>query len=540
MHKFLKLAALAAMALTCAAQTDWTTQVQNKPFADVREYRFTRTNGKGASGDLSVAGAVTVTVAPGPKGVAGTNTNHYVYISGGAGAAEAVLLTGGTCDGTGQASCTLEITTANVHTGAWAITSASSGVKEAVAAVGESGTVVLPRATLNVYAPLVVPTAISLIGQGYSTGAISGTILSCAAAADPCLVVADGLGSASGQGFGIHSGYRLRGPGAGTGLWLGGDPAGVFADAGWFGSFTRFENLYVDNFATALNLQNTNFNVFRDCAFNGLTRALLIPSTASALGMQPMEFYGCLLTVPSGAAVQMDFSGFDTTSLQFFGGQVAGTITGAAVDWHSYGTHYEPNNANDPVVDISASGQVQIDGGLISTHGAATPYQIRMSGAGAYTLSVRDTRIQCDAGTTVPTFIDFSSDLGGSLTLKNVSIAAAGTFTEMYTLGGTALNYFLLSVDLNAYTRGRTAAAAATTVFPSGNFPHAGTVSITGATVGGGGITAVAGLLYGQTGVLVTANAQTFTAGATIGNTITTTPGVPYTYYFDGAQIWLK
>lgn len=39
-----------------AQQTDWVTQIRNKPFVDAREYAFTRTNGKGATGNLAAAG----------------------------------------------------------------------------------------------------------------------------------------------------------------------------------------------------------------------------------------------------------------------------------------------------------------------------------------------------------------------------------------------------------------------------------------------------------------------------------------------------
>ncbi len=164
MHKFLKLAALAAMALTCAAQTDWTTQVQNKPFADVREYRFTRTNGKGATGDLSSAGANTVTVTPCPKGVAGANTNHYVRISGGVGAAEAVVITGGTCT-SGAATGTLGFTTANAHTGAWTVTSATSGIQEALNAA-PTKRIVIPAGNHQIFAEIYIGTGATIEGEG--------------------------------------------------------------------------------------------------------------------------------------------------------------------------------------------------------------------------------------------------------------------------------------------------------------------------------------------------------------------------------------
>ena len=151
-----------------AQQVDWTSQIRNKPFADAREYRFTRTNGKGASGDLSSAGANSATLTSCPVGVAGANTNHYVYISGGAGTAEAVLITGGTCT-SGAATGTLEFTTANTHTGAWAVTSATAGIQETINAVGSRGRIAIPEGAHSMYAPIYITD--SLVLEGASTEA---------------------------------------------------------------------------------------------------------------------------------------------------------------------------------------------------------------------------------------------------------------------------------------------------------------------------------------------------------------------------------
>jgi hypothetical protein len=91
------------------------------------------------SDDLSVAGSKTIHLAPCPAGIdVSGNTNHQysVYISAGTGTAEAVPVTGGTCT-SGGASGTIVVTTANSHTGAYAVGSASTGLAEAV---NDSGT----------------------------------------------------------------------------------------------------------------------------------------------------------------------------------------------------------------------------------------------------------------------------------------------------------------------------------------------------------------------------------------------------------------
>ena len=82
--------------------------------------------------DLSTAGAKTVNLASCPAGVTGSEPQYYVYISG-TGTAEAVLVTGGTCTGSGAAG-TLQFTTVNAHAAGYVVGSASGGLQEAVIA----------------------------------------------------------------------------------------------------------------------------------------------------------------------------------------------------------------------------------------------------------------------------------------------------------------------------------------------------------------------------------------------------------------------
>ena len=112
------------------------------------EYDWTRTPG----GSVSV-GANTVTLTTCPLGVAGTNADHYVYLSGGTGTAESVLITGGTCT-SGAATGTITFTAANTHTGAWTVSSASTGLQEAIYSVADGAkvAVVAPEGAYNIYA----------------------------------------------------------------------------------------------------------------------------------------------------------------------------------------------------------------------------------------------------------------------------------------------------------------------------------------------------------------------------------------------------
>ena len=488
-------------------------------------------------GGSLVVGSNTIALNPVPPGVNGSDGQHYLYISGGLGTAEAVLITGGTAV-SDSSSGTVSFTCANTHSGAWSISSASGGIKEASVS-NPSGTIYIPAGTINIRATLVLPTTVSLIGQGASTAnpVTMGTILSCSASANPALVLADGSGSAAGQGIGYHSGYTLVSPGGtGSGLWLGGDPSNVFAPSAWFGSYIHFESV-VTNFVTGITVANGNFVVFSGGASNSITTALYIPSTND--GSQPLEFSNFLLSVSEGGnAVVMDWSGFVTCMVHFAGGQISGTITGAQVSWDSEGTHYEPNGAGR-IVNISANGshRFRASGGLMSVHGTGTlDAMVKVSGTGIYEVNLSDILIQADVGHTVTDFVSFTSSSGGTLIISGIEIQPAGTISRLYSTSGQLGLYVMHSKY--SVTQGVT--AAATTVFPESNYPTRGLIEIQGATVGGGGITAVSGLINGQTGILYSDNVQTFTAGATIGFTLTTVANAVYTYNFHSNVFWIK
>lgn len=106
-------------------------------------YSWTQSPG----GSLTSAIVNAVTLTPCPTGVAGTNPGHYVYLSGGVGAAEVVLITGGTCT-SGAASGTLTFTPANNHSGAWTIAAASGGIAEALCATTSGGSITAVTGTV--------------------------------------------------------------------------------------------------------------------------------------------------------------------------------------------------------------------------------------------------------------------------------------------------------------------------------------------------------------------------------------------------------
>jgi hypothetical protein len=121
-----------------------------------------------------IIGANVITLAPVPLGVNGTNQNHWLYISGGVGAAEPVLITGGTAV-SGAATGTVIVTCANAHSGAWTIRSATAGGQEAYYSNGGTGNlyIIFPSGQISIFGPLTVNAHGVHIG---GTGALVTTI----------------------------------------------------------------------------------------------------------------------------------------------------------------------------------------------------------------------------------------------------------------------------------------------------------------------------------------------------------------------------
>lgn len=96
-------------------------------------YNFAALPASLTGGTLTASAQATITFTsanPCPWGVNHDDVAHYLYVSGGSGTAEAVLITGGTAV-SGDSSGTITFTPANNHSGAYSIISATAGVAEA-------------------------------------------------------------------------------------------------------------------------------------------------------------------------------------------------------------------------------------------------------------------------------------------------------------------------------------------------------------------------------------------------------------------------
>ena len=143
------------------------------------------------STNLSAPGAKTVNLAACVAGVLASEPQYYVYVAG-TGTAEAVLVTGGSCQGDGQPG-TLQFTTANAHPAGYTVGSASSGIQEAVigarftptnpTGTSQSGKVVVPPGEFKAFARIS-------IRASNLTVDFSGSIVECWMV-DTCIFVGD-------------------------------------------------------------------------------------------------------------------------------------------------------------------------------------------------------------------------------------------------------------------------------------------------------------------------------------------------------------
>lgn len=147
-HKWIN--SISPVGLATKTQPSWI-DLNQTPFLLAAEYQFTQTPNVSLTGGVQA----TVSMAPCPLGVNGSDTAHYYYISGGTGTAEAVLGTAGSCI-SGATSGTLIFTPANSHTGLWTITANWGGVQEALNVGGANATVDCGSASFSIYAPLSI------------------------------------------------------------------------------------------------------------------------------------------------------------------------------------------------------------------------------------------------------------------------------------------------------------------------------------------------------------------------------------------------
>ena len=152
----------------------------NLPFAVSSNYIFSQS----PSGTLTAGTPATVTLAPVPSGVNGTDAYHYLYLGTCSGGAQAILITGGTAVA-GASSGTLTFTPTNSCTAGWTIGTATAGIQEAIqqncASYLGCG-ILVPSGVWTTYAPITffssssfLNSGITLFGMGQSSQLERGT-----------------------------------------------------------------------------------------------------------------------------------------------------------------------------------------------------------------------------------------------------------------------------------------------------------------------------------------------------------------------------
>jgi hypothetical protein len=203
-------------------------------------------------GGSLVVGNNTITLSPVPLGVNGSDANHYLYISGGTGAAEAVLITGGNAVA-GAASGTLTFTCANTHSGAWQIRTATAGMQEAIVSLGAGGGSVLVPTGLH---PVYATTTISVSGIRIQGAGNLNTQITTSMTSGPVFRT---LGALS---FTTIIDLQLTGPNTGSNFAI------TLADQAW----PLIQNMSISQFGQGISVTgSTQLGTFRNIVMNYIT-----------------------------------------------------------------------------------------------------------------------------------------------------------------------------------------------------------------------------------------------------------------------------
>ena len=522
------------------------TQAANSGWYNMSRYNFAPLisgSGVTAPGGVLNPGNNVLTFAIIPAGVNGTDINHYLYISGGTGAPESCLINGGT--GTAGQPGQITINCAHAHSGAWSISTATSGFQEAKVAAGPNSVIFMPGGNWPFYAPGYIDFALQVIGAGINLTNI--TLQS--ATQDGFDVVTPNPGG--GQIPVIFRDFQI------TGAQTAGNMISITAVAGQFNSQSEVQNVWFENPFIGLNLLNAAYFTVSDCKFHGS------PSTTTYIQLNnPLNndagdsfiqrnwFFsgGISINYQSGAGlrihdnkflsvqtgINVTWTGAGGNQVSIHGnnfdqpavnGIVLATGSGAFLDDFSILGNYLGGLPTDSFIKIN-QGPGAIARGVIAANRV-----ILNSGSGAVINILGGTAInvtgnEINTGGPSATVIFAAAGTNGSFTGNVVNSFANGGYNVAASGFYFANNYGIDNVMGNV-------SGNASTPFPiQPNFVIQG---------GAGTVSAVVPPLAvgGLRGTFITLSALTFTAGATIGQTGTTAPNKLYQWLWDGSKLWI-
>lgn len=551
------------------------------------------------TGNMTLGVDSTITISYSPLGVGQANTSHYLYVTDGVGGNETVLIKSagaGTCTSGLLASCTLVIDGASIsanHTaGNYTITSATGGlseVRQVIASSTSHAGEVRIETPITLYAPVTASVASERITfRGPQKEAVmvtrdttmtSGNLFANTFGVWTIrdMAIQQNIGVAS-TGAAIYStsqirvenvliydGYRgihLNGAStsniahvdyvntdmtfqAAAGLYITGLSVNTFvSDSTFTGSPTTNANVLgggvVIDYADGVWMDNVLCMADTGINIGATSPAYVSNVTVIGGGVDGYRTYGLLL---SGDGV---LNGLRFSGCHFHGQNAVGShpATGPVVAM-GYG-------AGINMADVVFSG-CRISGGANDGMwiGVNSGEGLLVSGCtitdnnrGNNALKSGIWVVDGAAGGIVITGNYIRNEGNGH---QKYGIAFGGAATDVIVAGNslydnetgafsvpTSATRVVIGPNHGVVDTVATAASGATLTFPA--MDNGQQITVTGNT----GVTAVAGLRTGQYGTLLTTDdAVAFTAGATIGNTLTTTRNVPITFSFDGTKIWL-
>lgn len=534
---------LIAIPLFAQTQTDWLTQVKNKPFVDARAYIFTP---QSPGGTLSV-GSNTVTMRPCPPGVNATAAHQYLLIIGGAGTTEAVPLTGGSC-GSGASTGTVIFTAAGTHSGGWLIESATNGVQEAINAASVTlADLVLTQGSYAFYAPAFISSIMTVRGAGPQTPVITDMSLT-----TDVFDVITGVSGSIGIPV-VFDNIKF----VSTATQTAGQYIKITASTGFnIGSQVRnctFQNGFVD-----LNLLNVasfvlDSNNFYQGAANQFHVVMANPVNGD--GGDNHVTNNWFVGSTSTTAISYTSGG----GLELLGNKFNGVGTGLNATWNaSSGQVYIVSNSFDGLTTngilFSTTGGALLTDWVVGSNffdGCPTNGYLEVfPNGGTITRGVISGN-DFDGGCTTLTALNLLGGFGYSITGNQISSGSGATV--IHAVAGVTGTFVGNEIQAT-FNAGYSVSASGMwfgqnqgidDVIPSINAASTLALPLNPiVTVNGSGVTITSVTMplatAGLNGTFIMAGANTFTAGSNIANSCTTVAGLPYRWIWDGAHIFIS
>lgn len=615
-----KLALLGLAAVALAQQVDWNTQVYNKPFTSIQgngsKVQFA--SGTPVSGDcvkydssgnvtdagsacssgaglwyvssvynfapqtpggsLSSGTPATITLSPVPLGVNGTDSNHYVWISGGTGTAEGCLITGGTAvsgAGTGTITCT----PANNHSGAWTVSSSAAGIPEAaqiITTAGAEASIFVPDGSWTINSPVTMGTNVCGL-MGASQGArlsvtfLTGDVFTAAngscyfhfAHLNPYSSSARTSGDLihftvsgayvedvyidnmyNGVEIGVSSELHVAHSVIWATNWAVNSQSPVFIDH--VHALSRAANCGAAPAGSAsvrLNGDNGGGAIVGLEHDSGCTQYGIYMTATGDITVADSyidNFYGNGFWADNGTNVTVANSKFVANGAgTAIGMHISNTSLNVKITGNKIGFNCNNGGYYGILLDGGASGPATIGINDNNIYGAGASCSmspapaIHLAGTGGGLIDVNITGnvlgYSYSENVAVTDGITIDSGAGSKFTIVGNTIDVA---TSPILFAGTIPSGLVLKNNTGVDNVVPAVASAATLTFPVNP-----SFTITGTT----GVTAVAGLWAGAAGTFITTSgAVAFSSGATIGNSCTTTQNKPYTWTFDGTHLWIN